>query len=260
RYVALAAIFLILPTERQTYADTLAGWSLSGVSSWGPDHFVPQTLSPDVTVDGWTHGSGFTFSGTAAGNAWGGTGLTTSSASAAISSGDFATFTITPKAGDTMSLDSFSPYNIRHSTTGPQNIQWQYSLDGSSFTDIGSPISVGSATSASGNPQGAIGLSGISALQNVPSTTTVTFRVAIWGATNVGGTWYFNGGGTNPSVNLLGSVTTAPPMGGNLTPATTSVSFPNQFVNNGATQSVTLNETAGAAVDYTSSLSGDALA
>ncbi|MBK7965086.1 MAG: hypothetical protein IPK10_07205 [Bacteroidetes bacterium] len=64
--------------------------------------------------------------------------------------------------------------------------QFAYSLDGSTFTLIGSPaVTIGNATMTQ------IDLSGISALQNVAASTTVTLRYYASGQTLTGG-WGFN--------------------------------------------------------------------
>ena len=84
-------------------------------------------------------------------------------------------------------------------------------MNGTDFFSIGvSDITWGATTSATGNNQAFIDLSGISALQNVGSGTTVTFRLATWGATNTGGTWYLNGASTNDALTLNGSVVPVP--------------------------------------------------
>jgi len=124
-----------------------------------------------------------------------------------VTANSFITFTVKPNSGYTLSLTNIAAYNVRRSNTGPTSGQWQYSTNGSTFTDIGSPITWGSTTSSSGNSQSAISLSGISALQSLPATTTVTFRCAIWGATGTGGSWYLNQFQTGDDFVVAGTVT-----------------------------------------------------
>jgi hypothetical protein len=146
--------------------------------------------------------------GTAASNAWGGTG------------NGSASFTVKANAGYTLNLTQISAYNVRRSSAGATTGQWAYSLDGTTFVNIGSAITWGSTTTSSGNAQPAITLSSISALQNLPATTTVTFRVTLTGATT--GTWYLNqfqagddfvvtgtvnAAQTGPAINTTGSLT-----------------------------------------------------
>jgi hypothetical protein len=262
RYAALTAVVSvsIFATSPQTFADVLAAWDTGGLGGYGPTPWAPTSSDSNITVVGLTRGSGIGTSGTAGANAWGGTTFTVgaSSADAGIAANEFATFTLTPNAGQAFSLDSIDPYNIRRSNTGPMSGQWQYSLDNSTFANIGSPITWGSNTSSTGNNQTTISLSGISDLQNVPSTTTVTVRLALWGATNVGGTWYINQKGAGTDFSISGSVSAAT-AGGNLTPATDSVVFPQRIVSTPAAQAVALNEVGGSAVNYTSTTGGDAI-
>jgi hypothetical protein len=99
---------------------------------------------------------------------------------------------ITANTVFTVSFSDIASYKIRRSATGPSTGQWQYQLGVGAFENIGSAITWGSTTSATGNTQAAIDLSAIPSLQNVAAGTPVTFRVVTWGATNTGGTWYLN--------------------------------------------------------------------
>lgn len=174
----------------------LAGWDMGplpgGTNNYGPSPFTPLTVHSSVTVGGLTRGPGVGISGTGAAHAWGGTNWVASSLDSAVTAGDYATFTIQPKNGFTISISQIAAYNVRRSGTGPTTGQWQYSLDDTSFTNIGSAITWGDTTNKRGNPQSAIGLSGINDLQGVSHPTTVTFRVVNWGGTNSAGTWYLN--------------------------------------------------------------------
>lgn len=228
----LCIIALLCSTTQFTWAQ-LATWTFSNASGvWGPSPAPPSTTNGNVTVVGLTRGSGVTVSGTAAGAAWGGNGfsdgvLTASqTADSAIALGNYFTFSLTATSGNNMSLSGIGAYNVRRSNSGPANFKWQYSLDGTSFTDIGAAISTGGNFNASpGNPQSAIVLSGIPVLQNVPSGTTVTFRVVAWTATGISGTFYFNSGGTDPSLTINGTISSTPlPL--------TLVSFKGQSENN----------------------------
>ncbi|MCW5906832.1 MAG: putative Ig domain-containing protein [Chitinophagales bacterium] len=170
----------------------LAAWDFNGYSAYGSSPQAATSTHSNVTVVGLTRGSGVGTTPTAAANAWGGTDWSTSSSSAtAISTNDFVTFSITANTGYDVSLSSISAYNVRRSTAGPTTGLWQYQIGSGSFTDIGSAITWGSITSASGNPQTAIDLSGISALQNISSGTTVTFRIVNYNASGTG-SWYLN--------------------------------------------------------------------
>ena len=170
----------------------IAAWEMSGLSNFGPSPYAASTTHPNVTVGGLTRGSGVGTTGTGAMNAWGGNNFTETSLADAITGNDFATFTITPNAGYTMSLSSISAYNIRRSDTGPTTGQWQYRVGSGSFINIGSSITWGPITTAAGNPQSSIDLSSITDLQNISAGTTITFRIVTWGGTHPDGTWYIN--------------------------------------------------------------------
>lgn len=170
---------------------TLAKWDMSGYSNSGSNPQAPTASDPNLTIGALTKGSAITANTTA--KCWGGVfGTSAATEAAAITAGGYGTFTITANSGHTVSFSDIPTYNVRRSATGPTTGIWQYSLDGSTFTDIGSDITWGGTTSGTGNTQPAIDLSDISALQNVAAGTTVTFRVVAWGASGTSGTWYIN--------------------------------------------------------------------
>ncbi|MCR9181611.1 MAG: hypothetical protein NXH73_01680 [Flavobacteriaceae bacterium] len=178
------------------FSAVLAAWDVLGVGGFGPSPFNASESSASVTVGGLTRGSGLTTSGGGSANSWGAdgweSGLPNESQANSIATGKFVTFTVMPNFGVNVSLTTIEHYNIRRSGTGPTTGIWQYSINGTDFSDIGAPIIWGGDTSATGNPQAAIDLSGIADLQNLTSTTTVTFRIVNWDASGAGGTWYIN--------------------------------------------------------------------
>lgn len=184
--------FALLSGAQMWGQETIAGYEVNGLTGYGASPYGAGTVASNTTVGGITRGGGITTTPTAASNAWGGNGLNTSSYANAVSGGDFVTFTVKSNTGYSLSLDEISAYNIRRSSSGPTTGQWQYSIDGTNFTNIGSSITWGNTTTAAGNSQSAINLAGITALQDVAATTTVTFRIVLWGGTNATGTWYIN--------------------------------------------------------------------
>lgn len=166
---------------------TLAGWDVSGLSNFGPSLLLPSTNAPNVTVVGLTRGSGIGTSGSAAANAWGGTGFDSTTAAAAIAAQDVATCSITANSGFTVSFTSISRFDYRRSGTGPANGVLQYQIAGGAFIDIAALNY--SSSAGSGASIAPIDLSGISALQSVPAGNTVTFRIVNYGGAT-GGTWY----------------------------------------------------------------------
>jgi hypothetical protein len=176
---------------------TFASWELSGMPG-GTNNFGASPLAgtvSQITAASLTRGTGISTTGTGSQYAWGGTGYSTSASTsaAAVTSNQFFNFTLTLPSSAMFSFTKISAHNIRRSNTGPTAIQWQYSINGGAFTDIGSAISAGSVTNSAGNPIAEISLSSISALQNLSTTTTsVVFRMVMYGASNVGGTFYLN--------------------------------------------------------------------
>ncbi len=192
---ALVALAFCMASEVR--AAVIVAWDFNGLpggtNNFGPSPFAVTTQDSSVTSVGLTRGSGVTTSATGATNGWGGNGFASIDLASAISVGDFVTFAISPTSGNAISFENIAAYNIRRSDAGPTTGQWQYQIGSGSFVNIGSAITWGSNTVAAGNAQGAIDLTGITALQNV--TETVTFRIVNWG---VGGTgnWYLNNFGT----------------------------------------------------------------
>lgn len=212
--IAAASLAAILGICSRGHAAIINAWDFNdgrtpgGVTNFGPSPLSPGTSDANVTSSGLVRGAGLnTNLGTSSGgaNAWGSRDFESGNTSAADAVADleYSTFSVSPNAGYVLSLTSIDPYNIRRSATGPSTGQWQYSLDGTNFTDIGSAITWGTITTGTGNPQASIDLSGISALQNLAEGTTVTFRVPTWGATSSGGTWYFNTNGTAGANDLV---------------------------------------------------------
>ncbi|MBM3936517.1 MAG: hypothetical protein FJ343_05130, partial [Sphingomonadales bacterium] len=207
--IILLTLWSVVQSNAQG-TDTLATWELTGIQTstpaWGASPLPAQFVSSAVTTSGWTRGSGVLLTaagvattGTPAGSAWGGNGwdaYTTAGAGnldSTIARGDFVTIAFSVASGSTVSFTSIPAYNVRRSSSGPATGQWQYSIGAAgTFVNMGTPITWGTVTTGTGNPQSAIDLSTISDLQNLVGGTTVTFRIVNMGATSSGGTWYLN--------------------------------------------------------------------
>jgi hypothetical protein len=174
----------------------LAAWEVLGVAGFGPSPYDASVTHNAVNVGGLIRALGLTTGGGGSNDSWGAdgwyVGAPTETQATAIANNKFVTFTITPNFGVKLSFTAIEPYNIRRSLTGPTTGIWQYSINGGAFVDIGTEITWGLTTTAIGNNQVAIDLSGIGDLQNLTSATTVTFRIVNWGATDLAGTWYIN--------------------------------------------------------------------
>jgi hypothetical protein len=89
--------------------------------------------------------------------------------------------------GYKLSLSNIPTFDYRRSGTGASNGVLQYSTNGTVFSVI-TNLAYTNATS-SGGSLGPISLSNVSALQNIPSGTTVTFQIVNTNGVS-GGTWY----------------------------------------------------------------------
>lgn len=137
---------------------------------------------------------------------------------------DYFQITLSATSGNNLSLSTIDARfagTASFAASPGVSMQFAYSLDGTTFTLIGSPQVIVSPTSTLTQ----INLSGISALQNVPDTTTITIRYYASGQTPTGG-WGFNSpasgsyglaiGGTispscTPPANPSGSITGTTP-------------------------------------------------
>jgi hypothetical protein len=215
----IAVLTALAPTA---YSGIIAGWDFSplagGVGNFGPSPFAAKTNAPNVAVGGLTRGAGVaTPTGTtAAARAWGGTGFSSTSATAAVTANQYASFVITVSNGYQLSFSQVSQLDYRRSSSGPAGGILQYQVGNGAFTDI---TTLSYSSSANGGASlGPIDLSAIAALQNVAAGTNVTFRIVNWNGSS-GGTWYLydKSNTTADDLEITGSlmpvvVTTPPPV------------------------------------------------
>jgi len=182
------AAFSLAGVNAQT---VIAGWDFNGSNSSISNPDPANTVSANVTVVGLTLGAGLNTSGTA--NTFGGTGFTINATfETAVTNGDLVSFSLDAESGFLLSVSSVSAYNIRRSVTGPTTGIWQYQIGAGGWQDIGTAITWGATTTAGGNAQASIDLSGITSLQNVSSGNVIGMRIVSWGATSGAGTWFLN--------------------------------------------------------------------
>ena len=127
----------------------------------------------------------------------------------AITANAFVTFTVKANTGQVLSLSAVNPFSYRRSPSGPPSGSLQYQINTGAFQDITAlPFS---STSTSGATLPSIDLSGITALQNVPATSTITFRIVPFGASGVGSWYIFDAVNTTASdLGVSGTVVSAP--------------------------------------------------
>jgi hypothetical protein len=181
----------VVRTLTVTYP-VIAAWDMNslagGSNNFGPSPYTATVVSSNAAVGGLLRGSGVSSTGAAAARGWGGLGWNNVTPAANISANKFITCTVKANAGYSMNLGAISPIDYRRSATGATNGLLQYSKDGVNFTDI-TTLNFTS-TSSSGGSAGQVDLSSISALQNIPSATTVTLRLVPYGASSSSGTFY----------------------------------------------------------------------
>ena len=198
-------VFLFLCTCYWGFGQIVA-WEMNGLA--GNEAMVnATTINANLNVSTLSRGSGL--SASLLGNAFSSTNFTaTGSKADAITNNKYLQFQISSFSGYQVSLSTLN-VNFRRSSTGPNAFIWQYSIDGTIFTDIGTTISYSSTTN-NGDAQAQIDLSSISSLQNVAFGTTITFRLYGWGASATTGTFAIGRLAGN-DLAITGSVSTISP-------------------------------------------------
>lgn len=189
-----------------TTSTSFASWEVNGVSGYGSSPFNASSVNTNLTAAALTRGAGLSTGGGGAGNAWGGSDFNSSTFTDAVTNSDFFLCTLNFVAGKTVSFNQINAMNIRTTNTGSTNIQWQYSINGSAFVNIGSAYNLTS-TAATGNNIPNIDLTLYYDLQNINTTTTptITFRMIGFGGTASSGNTYINNISGN-DLEVLGSI------------------------------------------------------
>ncbi len=167
---------------------SFANWEISGYTGGGAS---PQAASAinQISSASLERGAGLTAASLA--GLWGSVGYDAgTNLSTAITNNDYATISLVLPPASKFSFIKIGTHNIRRSATAPPNVQWQYSIDGTNFTNLGSVISLPD-TTALGNNISEIPLNSIYNLQSL-TNLTVIFRLVGYGGTNTTGTLYIN--------------------------------------------------------------------
>ena len=205
-------------TTLRSDSGILAGWDFNGTTTTSPR--LANITNSNITAGGLTLAAGLS-STTAVVGAWGATSWDAVDAAAGITALNFFTFTVSPKTGQKLSVSGISQYNQRRSSTGPAQGQWQFQVGSGAFENLGTEV-VLTSTSGGGNAIQQIDASAVTALQDLPAGTTVTFRFVGFNASNSGGTSYLNEWRTGLDFAVVGTVTssgTAGPSISSFTPA-----------------------------------------
>lgn len=193
----------------------LAGWDMSpltgGANDFGTSPLAPQKAIEGVTIGGLTRGGGVGTTGTGAARGWGGTGWDTASAAAAITAGDYLTFTLVPQPNNHLSFYSIDVFDYRRLAAGPTSGTLQYSVNGMDFTTLGTGVYE---VAESGASMASLPFMLDSALdlQDVQEGTTVTLRIINHGGSS--GDWYIydRAASTNYDFEIRGNVCSNPPV------------------------------------------------
>lgn len=179
----------------------IIAWQFGSPASLGSETTYNATTNNDnLNTSVLSRGAGITSTALGRGfsaNAWdnGGTKAT------AETNGEYYEFTVNAKAGYKVSISSIDATVRRSGASAPNTYIWKYSLDGTTFTEIGTEVSYTGTTEGIAQPQ--LDLSGITALQNIESANTITFRLYAWGGTSTTSTFAIGRYGTNITTNSL---------------------------------------------------------
>ncbi len=206
----------------------IAAWNFTGIGTTTiattPATTFNANLVSTAGANNITRGAGASWS--TGGNSWRTVGFQNNGI--ATTNTDYFQITLTATTGNTLSLSTIDARFAGTATFAASpgvSSQFAYSLDGTTFTLIGSPsVTVGTPATLT-----SIDLTVISALQNVAAGTTVTIRYYATGQTGTGG-WGFNS--PNASTNGLA-------IGGSVNPAVVNYSvLYNGNTNDGGTAPV----------------------
>ncbi len=193
----------------------IAGWDFNGVTTAIPTYTATTFNTNLVSTAGAniiTRGAGAAAS--AANNSFRTTGFQNNGI--AVTNTDYFQITLTAQTGFNLSLSTINGFmagTASFSASPGVTTQFAYSLNGTTFTLIGSPVvTIGNAALPTVN------LSVVPQLQNVPAGTTVTIRFYASGQTTTGGWGFISSAAGVNGLAIGGSLVAANP-----TPTTTSI-------------------------------------
>jgi hypothetical protein len=149
-----------------------------------------------------TRGSGLSLPASNASNGyWGANNWSTTTAAAGVSANKFLKFSLKSTNGKSVNYQSIDKFNIRINSSGPIQYQIDYQVDNGAFYPC---ATITGPTRTTGNYiLGPIDLSSIDGLQDVPSTTTITFRITPFDATDNTGSFLIGSGTTDTEPDLV---------------------------------------------------------
>lgn len=180
----LRIAFLVMPlfVTNISFGQILE-WNFT-TSTTGQETTVNATTNnTNLEMSALTRGTGAPAASTAVDKTFLSTMTSSTDKTSAITNNTYFQFTVQAKTGYYVSLtDLDASLIISSATLSAMIYQFRYSLDGTNFTDIGSPTTL-TDTNVKGVFQPTIDLAQYANLKNVPSTITITFRLYAWGGT-----------------------------------------------------------------------------
>ncbi len=193
-HVSTPAISTNIVDSRSPYSE-IVSWNTSAVTGGGQSitNFMPTTIAPNLTaVTGLTRGTGTTLSpGSISNGFWGANSFSTTTAAAGITADKVLTFQLQSTNGKNVSYSSIDSFKIRIAADGPIAYQVEYKINAGSYMLAG--VLTGPLAEVGNYSLNSINLYGIAALQNVPPTSIVTFRITPYDASGTG-VFYFGAG------------------------------------------------------------------
>lgn len=178
KYFFVSIVIVMLQTTNVVHGQILA-WQFNG-SDGKATTYTATTNDLNLETSVISRGAGAPASGGSSNSMVGALTLSADK-NEAISNNAYYEFTVKPKAGYYVSLTDID-CSIRIQTYSAKTYQYRYSLDGSNFTDIGSPVTLTDENN-NGIFQPTIDLASYAELKNVTSTQTITIRLYAWGGT-----------------------------------------------------------------------------
>ncbi len=181
--------------DTRSASPEIISWNTSAITGGGQSvaNFMPTYIHPNlVAVTGLQRGSGTSFLSTSISNGfWGNNGFAYASAAHGADSNKVLTFSVQSTNGMQVSYTTIDSFKIRIASSGPIKYQIDYSLNGATYVPITTITGPPRTTGNYSLPP--VDLYQIAALQNVPPTSVVTFRIAPYDCIG-NGVFYFGAG------------------------------------------------------------------
>ncbi len=154
----------------------IASWQFLDIADPSPATVVATAKDANLSTSVLSRGAGLTAGDFA--NAYISTmGITSTSLVDAEAANEYYQFEFKSATGYVATIDEILYRYRSFDPTGPSDYQWKYSLDGTTFTNVGSAGLLNKKTDGSDMY---LDVSGVAALKNIATAATVTFRLYVW--------------------------------------------------------------------------------